>query len=106
MRSNYEEVNEATALTLTLTKKGDDKLDEIDSVGDESLWIEPQVDAMLAIQNDYYALENGAEMEIWHQEFLRQYKENFGAESHLTYEDFVDLFKKGYVSVQKVIWDD
>ena len=106
MRSNYEEVDAATSLCLTTTKKGDEKIEEVDGVGDPDIWMEPQIDAMISVTDKYFIVESEETFEEWHKAYLKQYKEEYDAESNLSYDDFIELFKNGYLSVKKVIWDD
>lgn len=104
MRKDYEYVDKATSICLTTTKAGDKVLndlpDEVLMKGGIGLY-----DLMLAIQNEYFILKSESSMREWYEEYYRLYEEMFEGRTVTTWDQFVDAFTMGLVSVKKVIWD-
>ena len=103
MRSNYQEVDEATALCLEATAEGQRYCDFRCEKGESEL---PNVDTLLAVEDEYFTVTSGASLKTWWEEFKKQYLTVYDTDSLITFKQWCEMWTSGQLSIRKVIWDD
>lgn len=100
MRADYEYVDRTTSLVLSTTKKGSRYLSKRSE--DTRGWGELE-ELLATVEEDYYIVPDGGLRE-WYCAYKEECTKTYGR-CTISYETFRDAFVKGYLGVEKVIWD-
>jgi hypothetical protein len=102
VREDYEYVNKASTICLTTTSLGQAFLDTFASAELEATGVNPLVDLLLLVDQEYVEVEGG--LDTWLPS-VNKAEQEYGSKPVVTRKTLVEALDKGYLGIHKVIWD-